>query len=148
MLMVGDHKSFNDGTLHEAVINARAAASRLELAGLTGPYDPSEVVTEDVGLARRGISTVGFKDGRAFIGASLSTAGTSPFHSAHAGRIVRAVQEWDPKLDDALHWRGLFEKAKQPAPASAEWSWHLEYTELSAIENNSKTKFIIVNGLN
>jgi len=148
MLMVGDHKSFDDGTLHEAVINARAAAGRFELADLTGPYAASEGVSEEVRLARRGISTVGFKDGRAFIGASLSTAGTSPFHSGHASRILRALHHWEPKLDDAHHWQSLFTNAGRPVPEMTDWLWHMEYTELSAIERHSGTKFIMVNGLN
>lgn len=147
LVMVGNHKSFDDGTLHEAIINARAAAGRFELVGLRGPQE-SDGATEDIRLARRGLTTIGFKDGRAFVGASVSSAGTSPWHTAHASRILRTLSSIEPKLDEDDYWRSLFSNAGRACPATANLEWHIEYTELSVIEHNSRTKFILVDGLN
>lgn len=145
-LMVGDHKSFDDKTLHDAVIEARAASGAFELKGLTGPYDPDDQ-KDEFRLARRGFATTAFKDGRVFVAANLSTAGTSPRHTYHARHVLHALSMVDPELDKESYWREMFASVGRPLPSVRDFEWAMQYTELSIVERHSQTKLIIVDGL-
>ncbi|MCV9936113.1 hypothetical protein OIU35_07030 [Boseaceae bacterium BT-24-1] len=145
-LMVGDHKSFDDGTLHDAVIEARASSGAWELQGIRPPRNPEDH-KDEFRLARRGFATTAVKDGRVFIAANLSTAGTSPRHTRHASHILRALSVVDPELDKDSYWRERFASFGRSVPTARDFEWSMQYTELSVIERCSQTKLIIVDGL-
>lgn len=145
-LMVGDHKSFDDGTLHDAVIEARASTGAWELHGIRPPRDPDNQ-KDEFRLARRGFATTAVKDGRVFVAANLSTAGTSPRHTRHASHLLRALSVVDSQLEKESYWREMFASVGRPPPSVREFEWAMQYTELSVIEHRSQTKLIIVDGL-
>ena len=145
-LMVGDHKSFDDGTLHDAVIEARASSDAWELQDIR-PSRNLEDHRDQFRLARRGFATTAVKNGRVIVGANLSTAGTSPRHTRHAGHILRALSAVDPELDKESYWREMYASIGRPLPTVRDFEWSMQYTELSVIERRSQTKLIIVGGL-
>ncbi len=146
-LMVGDHKSFDDGTLHNAVIEARATSGAWELRGIRPSRNPDDH-KDQFRLARHGLTTTDVRDGRVFVGAFLGGAGNSPHNTRHADRIMLTLADAEPRLDLGTFQQQLFAQAGRPAPNAPIFEWHVEYTELSVIEHTSQIKFIMVDGRN
>ncbi|MDA9532818.1 hypothetical protein [Bradyrhizobium sp. CCBAU 25338] len=141
-LMVGDHKSFDDGTLAQAVADARVGTS-YELKGILGSRQP-ETMSEHNRRQRRGLSTAFQVGDQVVMGALLSSAGTSPLHTMHADRITEAMQQLDVQIDEPQFGRDWFEQNGKSYPATPTFKWAIQYCDLYLVETTTSVGFPIV----
>jgi hypothetical protein len=141
-VMLGDHKSFDDGTLAQAVAECRVGTP-FELKGVLGPEHPRPM-HEKNNLQRRGITTPYQVDGRTVLGALLSGAGTSVLHTRHANRMMRTILELEPQLNEPSFGREWFQQNDRPYPATPEFEWVTQHCDLCIIETTTSVGFPIV----
>jgi hypothetical protein len=139
LVMVGDHKSFDDGTLAQAVTEARVGTTH-ELKGILGPEHPPPLHEQNE-LQRHGYTTAYQVDGRTVLGAFLSTAGTSPLHTRHADRIVLKIKELEPQIDEPGFGRESFERNGKPYPAVPNFEWVMQHCDLCLVETTTRVGF-------
>jgi hypothetical protein len=142
-LMVGDHKSFDDGTLAQAVAKTRAA-SRSSILGLATPGRKSADHSERNRLQRHGFTTTMTVGDKVVFGAIISTAGTSTFHSVHVTKIMRAIEAPELRADDAEFRRELFELAPQECPAVPDFVWRMHNCDVGLLERTTGTFFTVL----
>lgn|GEM_PF-6397083 len=97
-IMLGDHKSFDDGRLENRVAEFRAATGYMTLKkGVTALVTelPS---TDRSKLARRAINSIASADGKVVIGSMLSGDGSSTWNFMHMKHVIQALQNWEPNL--------------------------------------------------
>ncbi len=138
-LMLGDHKSFDDGTLAQAVAESRTSTT-LELKGILGPANLHSM-REQNQLQRRGFWTAYQVEGRTVLGAFLSTVGTSPLHTMHADRMLRMIHQLEPQIDEPGFVRTSFEKNGKPYPAAPNFEWVMQYCDLCLVETTTRVGF-------
>lgn len=138
-VMLGDHKSFDDGTLAQAVAESRVGTSH-ELKGILGPEHPRPMHEQNT-LQRYGHTTAYQVDGRIVLGAFLSTAGTSPLHTRHADRIVLKIKELEPQLGEAGFGRESFQRNGKPYPAAPNFEWVMQHCDLCLVETTTRVGF-------
>lgn len=137
LVMVGDHKSFDDGTLARAVTESRLGTS-YELKGILSHPRPRH---EQNKLPRYGYMTDDQVDGRTVLSANISRAGTSPLHSRHAFRVFLKVKELEPQLDEPGFGREAFERNGRPYPAAPNFEWVMQHCDLCLIETTTRVGF-------
>jgi hypothetical protein len=137
LVMVGDHDSFDDGSLAEAVAEMRAASGE-EIKGISGTEYTS---AERNVLQRHGFATVAQVGDKVVLGAVLSSAGTSFFHTRHADRILLTIAANELLLDQEQYVRPWFESAGRGYPAAPEFLWMLDYCDLCVLEKTTGTAF-------
>jgi len=136
-VMLGDHKSFDDGTLAQAVAECRVGTS-YELKGVIGPAH-TRPMHELNKLQRYGITAPYQVDGRTVLSALLSGAGTSLLHTLHANHMMRMIPELDPQLDEPGFGRDWFEQNDRPYPAAPNFEWIMQHCELCLVETTART---------
>jgi hypothetical protein len=130
LVMLGDHRSFDDGTLHEAVASWQADAGRdlKGVVGITSERTPQEAVR----LLRNGVGGV-TRAGPKFVPAGLiSTAGTSIEHRRWADRISSVIEDYDARLDDPSFRSGW--QADFGISAEATLSWGFWYGDFGVVD--------------
>ena len=142
-LMVGDHKSFDDGTLAQAVAETRAA-SRLSMPGIVPPNFESADHSERNKLQRHGFSATMTVGGKVVFGAMFSTAGTSTFHSIHVAKILRTIKEPELRADDADFHKNLFESAAKSCPTVPDFVWRMHNCDLGLLERTTGIFFTML----
>jgi hypothetical protein len=142
LVMLGDHKSFDDGTLAQAVAESRVGTAH-ELKGILGPASPRSI-REQNKLQRYGFSTAYPVGGRTVLGALLSTAGTSPLHTRHAARIIDKINKLEPQLDEPGFGREWFQRNGRAYPAKPTFEWVMQYCDLCLIETTTGVGFPMV----
>jgi hypothetical protein len=142
LVMMGDHKSFDDGTLDQAIAEARTGTS-LKIEGVLGPARPRSM-SEQHGLQRHAFSTAFQVDGQMVMGALLSTDGTSPLHTMYANRVIDCMIRLDPQLDVPGFGREWFEQNGWAYPATPAFEWAMRYCDLWLIETTTSSGFIRV----
>jgi len=140
LVMVGDHKSFRDGTLAQAIAEARVGTS-YEPNGILGLARERATHEENNKLQWRGFSTFLHVDGHTVIGAMLATTGTSPVHTRHADRMILLIEELDPQLDEPSFGREWFEQNGMTYPATPSFEWAVQYCDLYLIETTTSVGF-------
>ena len=138
-LMLGDHKSFNDGTLAQAVAESRAGTS-LELKGILGPANPHSMREQNT-LQRYGFTTAYQVEGRTVMGAFLSAAGTSPLHTMYADRMLRMIHELEPRIDEPGFAHESFERNRKPYPTAPNFEWMMQHCDLCLVETTTGVGF-------
>ncbi|WP_174020703.1 hypothetical protein G6L89_010420 [Agrobacterium fabrum] len=142
-IMVGDHKSFDDGSLFTAVASLRAELG-WALKGISPPSNQDDfTLKENARLARGGVTTMAVVGGNVVPAANLSTAGTSVEHQQHVGRVMRAIHGWEDILDDRIRVAEAFKSASLPETPS--WRWRFYYGDLLLEEKKSKSRAHILN---
>lgn len=139
LVMAGDHKSFDDGTLARAVTKSRLGTS-YELKGILGPEHPRPMHEQNK-LPRYGFATTDHVDGRTVLSANISRAGTSPLHTGHAFRVIRTILELEPQLDEPGFGREAFEQNGRPYPATPNFEWVMQHCDLCLIETTTRVGF-------
>ena len=128
-LLLGDHKSFDDGSL------ARTAAAWRGRGTVHTPYSDEERKE----LHRHGITTIEFVDGRAYIGSGLASDGTDK--ARWIGHLRRTILGYDAHLDDP-QWRSQAFKghplASDPDP---DFAWLVNGCDLLLQE--MKTEMVV-----
>ena len=142
ILMVGDHRSFDDGTLAQAIAEARAEAGE-ELKGIL-PGNPAFTHDERNRLQRNGISTHVSVGNKVVIGAFLTSAGGSLYHTRHADEMILTIEHIEPLLDDDSTARKWFNDANIPYPNEPKFSWMLQYCDLGVYEHTSPAFFSLL----
>lgn len=127
-VMVGDHKSFSDGSLFKAVASVRAEMG-LKILGVTSPSKSDRFTWEESNrLTRAGCTTFSEVDGHVVPVALLTTAGTSLEHQRHVSRVMRCIHGWEEILDTPSRMRDAFQGAR--LPDSPAWAWRFHYGDL------------------
>jgi hypothetical protein len=136
-VMLGDHKSFDDGTLAGAVTESRVGTA-LEFKGILGPTNPFTMAQQNH-FQRRGFATQYQVGSRTVLGALLSAAGTSPLHTRHADRMIITIKELEPQLDEPGFGREAFEQHGRQYPAAPNFEWIMHYCDLYLVETTTRT---------
>lgn len=139
LVMVGDHKSFGDGSLARAVSESRLRTS-YELKGILGPRHP-RARHEQNKLPWYGFATADEVDGHMVLSANPSRAGTSPLHTGHADRVERMILRLEPQLDESGFGREAFERSGRPYPAAPNFEWVMQHCDLCLDETTTRTRF-------
>ncbi len=139
LVMVGDHKSFDDGTLGQAIAEAYVATGNAikSIVGLSRSLTPQDRNR----LQRHGVTTFAQVGNQVVPGAMLSTAGTSMFHTMYANRIMRTIDVCELLLDDHKTIREWFSNAGRSCPASPECYWRMNNCDFGLLEKNSGVFF-------
>jgi hypothetical protein len=128
-LMVGDHKSFDDGSLAETV-GRWQAQSGFEIKGIvTEGVDESDFV-EQTQIARRGLGSFAKVGRKLVLGSSVSTSGHSTAVSVFSGRMLRALHEIEPQLDDRSYVEKVFHQVADRLPEKADLVWTFDVCDL------------------
>jgi hypothetical protein len=140
-LMVGDHKSFDDGSLAQAVAESRIGTS-YELNGVGQQH--ARPMNEYNRLQRRGFATFLPVGDHVVMGATLSTAGTSLLHTNHAKSILRVMQNLDPQIGAPCFGNHWFEQIGESYPTSPIFEWAMNICDLCLLEKTSLMKITLV----
>ncbi|QOZ51553.1 hypothetical protein XH90_09285 [Bradyrhizobium sp. CCBAU 53338] len=141
--MVGDHKSFDDGSLARAVAESRVGTS-YELKGIMVPRR-KPAISEQNQIQRRGYTTFyPTSEGGSVVGATLSTAGTSPLHSVQAKRVIKTIERLEADIDKPSFGRDWFEQSGRPYPDSPDFEWAMNHCDLCLLENKALVKIPLV----
>jgi hypothetical protein len=141
LLMVGDHKSFDDGSLAKAVGEARVG-TLYELKGVG--LKNHRTMAEYNQRQRRGRATFFPVGSQTVMGATLTGAGTSSLHTKHAQNMLRAIQKLDPQIDAPRFGSDMFEQSGLTCPASPIFEWALNHCDLCLIEKTAFLKWTVV----
>jgi hypothetical protein len=142
LVMVGDHKSFDDGILDRAIAQLRVGTP-LKIEGVLGPAR-TRSMSEQHGLQRHGFSTA-FQIGEQMVmGALLSMDGMTPLHTMYADRVIDCIIRLDPQLDVPGFCREWFEQNGRAYPATPAFDWAMRYCDLCLIETTTSVAFPMV----
>jgi hypothetical protein len=137
LLMVGDHRSFDDGTLALAVAELQAESGQT-IKGVTGETLSARDHNK---LRRRGINSAVAVGEQVVHGGLISSAGTSLFHTTYAQYIMRTLEVQEPLLDDPNRLSELFAHAEQAAPTDARIMWKLNHCDFGLFEERTGVFF-------
>lgn len=132
LLMLGDHNSFDDGTLLQAISDYKAISGDY-LYGITG-VTPERSIKETGILLRNGINSIVMSSGNAVPTSMLSSIGTSIEHTQWADIICETIDEIEPNLDDS-NFRNAWEENYQ-IPATARLRWFFNYGDFGVLDEN------------
>ncbi|WP_439604121.1 hypothetical protein [Shinella sp.] len=135
LIMAGDHGSFNDGSLRQAVADFEVASGN-HIRGIVGVTNEVSAA-EGEALLRRGINTVAKAEGRFAVPGLLSAAMTSPEHRQHADQIVEAIEEWEPLLRTAEGRMQICEDFNLTYKPDTAFGWAIKYSTLYLVEKAS-----------
>ncbi|MCJ2144308.1 hypothetical protein [Methylobacterium sp. E-066] len=135
-IMVGTHKSFYDGTLESAVVQARADAGHMVLNGIKGESGFTALQRTRMGL--RGLNTAVAIGGQAVISSMLMGNGSSMRTLRMADFAAWRIEDVDPILDDIERARALLGPR---VPDDPDFSWGFDQTRLVLVEAKSRTGF-------
>jgi len=144
MVMVGNHRSFDDGSLSDAVAHflVEIGATAKGLSPAAAPLSPKDQMR----LARRGVSSLGTANGKVTPGPSIMSNGDGLRTHRYANFITRRVEMLDPLLDDPVQVDALMPAARGRWKAEVDFEWHLQDTDLVLYERNSRTLCPVWNG--
>jgi hypothetical protein len=137
LVMVGDHNSFDDGSLAWAVAEIRAAAGG-GLKGLTGASSEAYTPTQRNNLQRRGM-TATIRVGGELVPSALMLANGMGFcQPRYCDRIIDELARLEALLEDPAYVHYWFEKARRTAPADPHFFWWLEDCDLCLAEATTR----------
>ncbi len=142
LVMVGDHRSFDDGTLGQAIAEARVGTSH-EFKGILGLKHQRTMIEQNQ-IQRRGFTTCSEINGRFVVGAMLTATGASYVHSRHADRMILRIEQLDPQLDQPGFGREWFERNATTYPATPAFEWVVHYCDLYLVETTTSIGFPMV----
>jgi len=141
LLMVGDHKSFDDGTLFQATTEHGASTSRTINEVLPPRNPPTAIKSQN--LVRHGISSAGFIGDTVVANTFISTAGTSIWHTRHADKCCVAIEKTQPHLETRESLANFFNYSIDEIPEGADWQWEFWYCDLILHDKTSDKRFLI-----
>jgi hypothetical protein len=135
LLLLGDHSSMKDGTLHRAVVNHKAGGI-WTLKGVVAP-DESHTDVEAVQLLRRGVSAPGVAGDKVVVAGLLSAAGTSLEHGLWADRICDFIEEQDGQLDTPQFRARIRNEWGVPVSDDAPLSWCFSHADFGLLNEST-----------
>jgi hypothetical protein len=142
LVMLGNHESFDDGTLAQAVAEMRVGTF-LEFKNILGPALP-RCPGEQNRNQRRGHATVFQVGGQTVMGAMLERGGMSPFHTDHVRRVLDRLRSMDSELNMPGFARDRFERKGWHYPSEPHFEWRMRCCDLFLVEMSTGTAFIEV----
>jgi hypothetical protein len=142
LVMLGNHDSFDDGTLAQAVAEMRVGTF-LEFKNVLGPALPRPP-GEQNRTQRRGQATVFQAEGQTVMGAMLNEDGTSPLHALHVGKVLDRLRRMDSELGTPGFARERFERKGWDYPTAPVFEWGMRYCDLFFVETTTGAAFIEV----
>lgn len=142
LLMLGDHNSFNDGTLHQAVSEHRLIAG-YDLKGVVAPRQPPSH-RESNTLLRHGVAAPGVVGEALVVAGIVSTAGTSIRHTFHADHIGRLLEDWDPRLDFAAGREAIRDKTSITLSEGGPYQWRFWHGDFGLVDHGSEAAYCLV----
>jgi hypothetical protein len=139
LVMVGNHKSFDDGTLGKAVAEAYLATGNA-IRGITG-LSRSLTSLDRNRLQRRGVTSFAQVGTQVVPGAMLSAAGTSLAHTIYANAMMRTLDDLEPQLDDDDTVRKWFSNAGRTPPETLNCYWRMNHCDFGLLETSSSVFF-------
>jgi hypothetical protein len=142
LLMLGDHNSFNDGSLHAAVCEHRAQ-SGFDIKGIAGFSQPISD-KEAVKMSRYGIAA-GSQTGNKFVVAGLmSSAGTAYVHQRRADEIYELAEDWEPKLDDPALRQGIAETYSIQLSKQGKLKWYFNHADFGIHDCETRKSYTLL----
>ncbi|MEI3804061.1 hypothetical protein V6R85_06045 [Agrobacterium sp. CCNWLW32] len=135
-VMCGDHASFDDGTLRQAVSDLEVA-SGMHIRGISGVSRETDA-REGEALARQGINTFTQSNGFYTAPSYLSSSLTSMNHRIHADRMLDCIEQWEPRLREEKGRKEICAEFSFPFSKAATFGWAVRYTTLYLVEEQSK----------
>lgn len=135
-VMCGDHASFDDGTLRQAVSDLEVA-SGMHIRGISG-VSREVNAREGEALARQGINTFTKSNGFYTAPSYLSSALTSMNHRRHADRMLDCIEQWEPLVREEQGRKKICAEFSLPFSKAVTFGWALRYTTLYLVEEQSK----------
>jgi hypothetical protein len=139
-VMVGDHKSFDDGSLEGRVLEARARSGHMVMGGMLGG-DGLES-KQRIALARHGITSAATVDSQVVLGAMLSSDGSSTRHTMMVIKAQRSLREYDPKIDEP----GWLASVSAPSAQFIDPQWSFIGTDLCIVSTDGQAAIRVVDG--
>lgn len=144
-VMLGNHKSFDDGSLRQAVADLEVASGNY-IRGIVGVTSEKNAA-EGEDLARKGINTVTKARGKFSIPGLLSSALTSEDHLRHTDRMVETIEKWEPLIRTATGRRQLCAEYDVPYEQASVFGWSIRYTNLYLVEVASGRPVFVLQSL-
>jgi hypothetical protein len=135
LVMVGTHKSFDDGALAQRVAEIRS--DKLELTGISVPIHTTSVENRAI-LERAGFATTYQVDEKTVIGARQMSDGSSLSHVIFAEKLCKVIRHYESELDNENTIRLWFEGAKLDVPNEPSFVWRMQGCDLNILEQQSK----------
>jgi hypothetical protein len=85
----------------------------------------------------------GMPAGAVYVPAMIMTSGHCYHHVTLAFNYARIVRDLDPKLDDPVFVRGMYEEAKITLPGRPKLKWHLNYLDLGLFDEGQNVFFVL-----
>ncbi|KZK85977.1 hypothetical protein PsAD13_01108 [Pseudovibrio sp. Ad13] len=140
-LMLGNHNSFDDGTLAEAVA-AHRADSDLALKGVVG-LSREMSAKESQQLARHGISTPMIAGNKVVLGAMISSVGTASGHVIHVDRCCEVIERNEEVIDDRSRLMDWLQLSEEDVPEKPDWRWQFYHANLYLVECCTAKGFLV-----
>ena len=140
MLLLGDHNSFNDGSLLRVVAEDNYGTGTMRLGLPAGEGFP---LPERQRLARAGLSVPENVNGETVMTGMMASDGSSTFHVFHCSRVLSAMRDWDRSLDSIEGRITLSEKLGVDISGWHAADWWLWYGDL-CLRNNGEGRAIAV----
>lgn len=141
LLMLGDHKSFDDGTLAQAVAEHRVEA-RHTLNGVVGLHREISA-KESQKMVRQGISSAQMFGNKAVVPALISMAGTSPHHTMHVDRCCATIEATEKVIEDRSQLLEYFQINDAQLSDDPDWAWTFSHADLCLLDRKSSIAFAI-----
>ena len=143
-VMVGNHRSFDDGSLADAV--AHFLAEMGETSAALKPSDNPTTPRDQMRLARRGISSLGTAEGKITPGPLIMINGDAIRTRRCADYMMDRVEVLNPMLDDRSQIELLMPEACRSFGDTINLSWEMRDTDLGLFDRHSRTRQIVVPG--
>ena len=106
LVMLGDHKSFDDGSLFQTATNYKAETG-WDIKGIRPPRENPNPVEQQLSV-RHGLCSSGVSGDKLVATNTNSTAGTSIFHTQHADKCCELIETTEKCLADGQSLASLF----------------------------------------
>ncbi|UHD46602.1 hypothetical protein LUX29_05140 [Aureimonas altamirensis] len=141
LLMLGDHNSPNDGTLHRAVAEHRAQTG-WDLKGVTASRENLSDA-KSVAMLRRGVGVATQVEEKVVMPALISYAGTAIEIRMHADRVASFLEHWDERLSEGVGRREFAEQFGVSVN-SDDFGWAFWYGDFLLTHENASRAICLI----
>lgn len=141
-LMLGNHRSFDDGTLRQAVADFEC---------LSGNYvrtivesNMARCAAEGEELLRKGLNTFSNSGNKLVVPGVILSDLTSEEHLRHADMMLEAIETWEPLIRTGKGRRELCEEYGVPFNPEFNFAWSVIYTSLFLVEVDSGRAIFVI----
>lgn len=141
LVMIGDHDSFNDGTLFQAVTDHRVQSGHiLNVDVASQPLAPRESQR----LTRRGIVSPGLSGSALSITSLVASDGSSVGHVRHADVCCEAIESVERCICNRELLADELGVERSLIPLDADWIWRFDHCDLALVDQRSGAALPVV----